>query len=971
MKSPFRALLWEQSRVAGVLSLWIIGLRFLLLPCFIFLHVIDFYDMEQLNFLFVLSLLLVYSLCLVYRRDTHGHLTGGFEKRLMRLPLRTPLLVLTIFYIRFFSLCITAATFFFFDKLLFGFNVPYTDFIGVLELYLIFQTVDWIRHAIRGLFWIPLLFLVALIFIPTLNWEEGEFGVFLGTLTQEIVSPGFLLFALLAATLLSCLGVHILRRGACYGIPGPLLLIQQLREMGKARTQAFSSPAEALLWYEWKRHGWKLPVRMLFVCVLLYLLCFAFWYPPEEQEDALFTLDFFVYTAPLIALLLVTPFTGWLTTGFRSVLKYPQSQFPAMHPVTPLDHTWATWLTALKSLLLATGLAGCLSLIGTIVFTPSNIHLLLTTLQEGESSLLEVIMISTAPLLVVFALAWMLYFKETMVFILLCMLSSHFYIPDHPSEEMTLYTCQGILLLSGILAYPLLTWHRKQVSWRWTVSLLLLWALLSQQVFSISRDMPFSNRFSLVVVGYIGLIFIPFFASALHVPATVSCQDKKMWHREFRRPGFLLPITIVLLCLGLSFFVLSQPPTAHIKLKEEGYPLTFEELEAFYEAVPEEENAALCYLEAAKKLKTLVRQLEKKLPIVGDAEISGSTEAIFSEEMRTVIQHYLEENQQTRALLRKAQTYPESRYPLNCFKYWHGLTPALVKGGQLSDLLVVEALWWTLNNQPQKVLDSLQALHHLAQSFKSQPTYYAQETRIEILKKINTTTYYLLLHKPLSDSTLSALQQLVGSSETPPKYFVRALKGQVALTIENYQRSLTNNNGAYLFFFRLTGAERFSQAEATHQTRKIIQSYQKSMESVRILEHSIPYREEESIVEAQTIPTGFYFIGEIMTDQNLVQTALAIERFERAEKRLPTQLTELVPKYLEAIPWDYLGNAPVQYRQTENGYLVYGAGRDGEDDKAVWSRKYDQYLDQIFRVERAVDKENDATLLSGNEEFRS
>ena len=41
------------------------------------------------------------------------------------------------------------------------------------------------------------------------------------------------------------------------------------------------------------------------------------------------------------------------------------------------------------------------------------------------------------------------------------------------------------------------------------------------------------------------------------------------------------------------------------------------------------------------------------------------------------------------------------------------------------------------------------------------------------------------------------------------------------------------------------------------------------------------------------------------TAKSIIQTLLAVERFERVEKRLPTELTELVPEYLNEIPWDY------------------------------------------------------------------
>ncbi len=973
MKSPFRALLWEQSRVAGILSLWIIGLGFLLMLGLFVQNDLSPYDVKVFNIFFVFVLLLVYTPCLIYRRDANGHLTGGFEKRLTRLPLRTPLLALTILYIRLFFFCITAGTLFLSNKVLFEGDVPGACWIGLLEIYLVLQMVDWSRKTLHGLSWVPLLFFVVVALAVAMGEIPKDRDVLIGELVFQMVSLRVGLLLLTACTLMSWLSVHALRHDTCYGVPGPLALMQQLREMGKERTQAFSSPANALLWYEWKRHGWKLPVRMLFVCIFLYLRYFAFRDPSEEVPDFL-PLSFSVYTIPLIALLLVTPFTGWLTTGFRFILRRPQSQFPAIRPVTPNDHAWAKWLMLLKSLLLATGIAGCLSLIGTIAFSSFNTRLIWNIFQEGEINAFEIIMLYTAPLLGTLVLAWLLYFKETAAILLVCVLSTSFYLrlPLGDDSDFAAYyalvfhTCLAFFLLSGILSYAVLARYRRQVSWRWIISSFFLWALLSQQVLSVNTDLQFSNRFSLMVVGYIGLIFIPFFSPFLHSPKTVQPQDrKKMWRREFRRPGFLLPITMLLLCLGLSFFVLSHPSTAHKKLKEEGCPLNFEELEAFYEAVPEEENAAPYYLAAHEKLKMLDWELRDKLHILDYTEAFELSESIFSEEMRTAIQQNLEENQQTLALLREASTYPKARYPSNYVKYWHGGTPAIVSGGQLSDLLLLEALWWALNDQPVKVLDSLQNMHHLAQSFKPQPVPYAQGTRIGSQRKINRTIQYLLTCKRLSDDTLSALQQIVGTPENPPKSFIRALKGEVALCTQRYARKFDRPyspmSKSEFLFTRFSGTERIFQTLATHHTRKILQSYQESMKAARAFDRSVLYQKYLNYINIPCIDTGFYIIGNFMTEQNLVQTALAIERFERAKGRLPEQLTELVPKYLDSIPWDYYGDAPVRYRQTEKGYVVYGTGRDGEDHGGLPCKKKGP-CDQLFRVERVGDKENHTTV---------
>lgn len=63
------------------------------------------------------------------------------------------------------------------------------------------------------------------------------------------------------------------------------------------------------------------------------------------------------------------------------------------------------------------------------------------------------------------------------------------------------------------------------------------------------------------------------------------------------------------------------------------------------------------------------------------------------------------------------------------------------------------------------------------------------------------------------------------------------------------------------------------------------------------------------------------------------RTALAIERFRRAEQdRPPDTLDVLVPRFLDALPVDPFTDQPVRYRRTADGYVVYSVGPNLRDD---------------------------------------
>lgn len=61
-------------------------------------------------------------------------------------------------------------------------------------------------------------------------------------------------------------------------------------------------------------------------------------------------------------------------------------------------------------------------------------------------------------------------------------------------------------------------------------------------------------------------------------------------------------------------------------------------------------------------------------------------------------------------------------------------------------------------------------------------------------------------------------------------------------------------------------------------------------------------------------------------------TALAAERHRLGRGRLPDAVDQLVPGYLAAVPEDPFDGAPLRYRRTERGFVVYSVGEDGRDD---------------------------------------
>lgn len=86
----------------------------------------------------------------------------------------------------------------------------------------------------------------------------------------------------------------------------------------------------------------------------------------------------------------------------------------------------------------------------------------------------------------------------------------------------------------------------------------------------------------------------------------------------------------------------------------------------------------------------------------------------------------------------------------------------------------------------------------------------------------------------------------------------------------------------------------------------------------------------------------------------LIETAVAVERFQREHERYPERVQDLVPAFLAEVPLDPLSDVPLHYRVNEagDGFLLYSVGSNGTDEDGLddWSEG-----DMVWQVPRRVE----------------
>jgi hypothetical protein len=86
--------------------------------------------------------------------------------------------------------------------------------------------------------------------------------------------------------------------------------------------------------------------------------------------------------------------------------------------------------------------------------------------------------------------------------------------------------------------------------------------------------------------------------------------------------------------------------------------------------------------------------------------------------------------------------------------------------------------------------------------------------------------------------------------------------------------------------------------------------------------------------------------------QRAALTAIAVERYRLKHGKLPQNLSELVPDFLDGIPIDPADGQPIRYRVLEKGFTVYSVGADKQDDQGDVGLSSQKGRDLGMKIER-------------------
>ena len=426
-------------------------------------------------------------------------------------------------------------------------------------------------------------------------------------------------------------------------------------------------------------------------------------------------------------------------------------------------------------------------------------------------------------------------------------------------------------------------------------------------------------------------------------------------------------------------------------IRAAGYPATLKELDEWY-AYPDGPNAADVYAKAFAKF-TKDDGKRRGVPLIGwETELPPPGEPMpeqlrktelpplgepMSEEMKRQIAAFLADNAEAIGLLHEAATIKACRYPIDLtlgHEAEHPHALGVFSGAerlQLTAALAAEEGRW------DDAVEAVRSDIALAESLRNEPDTMTHLVRVACLESAADALQWVLSKTALSSAQRTDIAAQLKAAETP-EAILRVFAAERCMMDARFlpDGELSREIAERVPFGRLIQRFDMTLPKARLLHLRAIGRYIAALD-VPLHKRLQPSPEdglktdwEDATVNGErNIP--FVITAGIMWSTygrqvahdlqhfalcRVARTALAVEGFREAEKRLPESLGELVPKYIDAVPLDPFDGKPLRFKKREKGYVVYSIGEDGTDDDGIGPPKssgpIDDGLDVPFRVVR-------------------
>lgn len=430
-------------------------------------------------------------------------------------------------------------------------------------------------------------------------------------------------------------------------------------------------------------------------------------------------------------------------------------------------------------------------------------------------------------------------------------------------------------------------------------------------------------------------------------------------------------ILISLLAGGLHFATLRHHWRAEFHQRIEairaaGFPVTGEELDAWYPWPQAGENAANWITGAATVQQKLDQEQWKPLEaLVGRSSERPRPAEPLSAELKILLEQFVQRNAKALESLHEAAAILECRYPVDFSKGPSILVPHM---GDVRDgcrLLGVEAAWQAESGNATGAAEAVEAILQVAGSLDKEPIMMSHLVRMAGANVAIGPLERALSRVEFTDEQLARLQKAFGDVHGADG-LLRAIAGNRCMHLVAFQRPQALDREHFNHLPPVPLLEAYSALGLS--ARDVVAFLDHMEECIRIVQ--LPTFQRSAAVDAADARLRakrglfvheFGYAGFLIRRETheaawmkLAAAALAVERYRLARGSLPESLGQLVPGYLAVVPVDPFDGAPLRFKRTDQGFAVYCVGEDRADDggKEEPRKRQGETYDLVFRVER-------------------
>lgn len=382
-------------------------------------------------------------------------------------------------------------------------------------------------------------------------------------------------------------------------------------------------------------------------------------------------------------------------------------------------------------------------------------------------------------------------------------------------------------------------------------------------------------------------------------------------------------------------------------IRQAGYPVTLDELQAWYPAVPAEANAALAFNNAFAALV--------KPPTAGLS--AGPRSSRLTADVKQSMTAVLAQNKTARESLHRAALLKQSRYPVDLRTGVTVTMPHLQSIKAAAQVLGMEAAVVTDNNRADVAAASIQTELALARSLEAEPVLLSHLLRVAVLISSAGHLERVMNQGKLADAPLATLQAALRAA-APVDGLTRAFAGERCMALPLFdlspQEAMRLMAGAagevapsdvepVMSKLWAKNKER-DRAFYLEATEALItgskQPYPQALEAGRKLQERVDALAAEPA--EQTMLLSRSMLGAVtsvpqktavcLARLRCAEAALGVERYRLAHGgELPASLAALTPALLPAVPADPFDGQPLRFKRLAKGFVVYSVGTDQQD----------------------------------------